>query len=220
MFKKPFKLQTPSLLKKSEQRKFRENVKKAFNLTDDALAQLVAVKDEVSVARVAETHILIYTVNGQPLFFEPTGRGDLFPTVYSLWKAPSLLPAIATHGPVFVRYISRGADLMLPGVVLPQAGPSSLGEFLIGQKRAIVIGPASTPVAVGTMALSAKQLAQQGLHGKALKVLHFYRDHLWALGTKENPPLTLPSDAEAAAEEAADGEESPENEELAEGGEA
>jgi hypothetical protein len=57
---------------------------KAFNLSDDALAQLVAVKDEVSVGRVAETHTLVYIVNGQPLFFEPTGRGDLFPTGSSL----------------------------------------------------------------------------------------------------------------------------------------
>jgi len=68
---------------------------------------------------------VIYTLGGQPCFFDPDGRGkDFVPTgrslphlkseqnfiVYTLWKAPQMLPIIYTHAAVFKR-LANGAGM-------------------------------------------------------------------------------------------------------------
>ena len=39
--------------------------------------------------------------------------------VYSLWKYPEMLPSVST-GPYVFTKLQGGADLMLPGVILPK----------------------------------------------------------------------------------------------------
>ena len=42
-----------------------------------------------------------YSVDGIMLFFDPEGRGDLLvPTVYALWKLPSMVQAVQTYSEV------------------------------------------------------------------------------------------------------------------------
>ena len=41
--------------------------------------------------------------------------------VYALWKCPGFVPNFTTHKFVFSR-LQNGADLMLPGVMIPKAG--------------------------------------------------------------------------------------------------
>jgi translation initiation factor 2D len=49
-----------------------------------------------------------------PIFFEPEKeRGNLQPTVYTLWKCPQLLPALTTH-PLVHEKLANGADLVNP----------------------------------------------------------------------------------------------------------
>lgn len=97
LFKKPFKAQPLSLLKKSEARKFRDQLKvgeridiasacltrapqKLFSLTDDQTNALFTAKDDVGTRNVQGTHIVLYFVNGVPLFFDPDDKERYLPT--------------------------------------------------------------------------------------------------------------------------------------------
>jgi predicted ribosome-associated RNA-binding protein Tma20 len=51
-----------------------------------------------------------------PLFFDVDGRNILYPTIFTLWKFPSLLPHVKIPSPVS-SFLLRGADLMAPGVI-------------------------------------------------------------------------------------------------------
>jgi len=49
-----------------------------------------------------------------PCFSTPQGEGpDLYPTVFALWKAPSLIPSFLLKGAEVSHYVLSGADLML-----------------------------------------------------------------------------------------------------------
>jgi len=65
---------------------------------------------------------------------------DIDGAVYLLWKYPDLIPALTTYPEVF-RKLEGGADLMLPGVIMPDGGSSTvgLGEFSKGQGCAITL---------------------------------------------------------------------------------
>ncbi len=100
MFKKPFKLGPASLLKKSDQRRFRDSLKvenpftgsikslkihkyfqAAFSsLTDERLSLVVALKDEVTVRRVTDSYIQIYFAQNEPIFVDTTGKNEFCPT--------------------------------------------------------------------------------------------------------------------------------------------
>eukprot|EP01105_Mastigella_eilhardi_P013496 TRINITY_DN307_c0_g1_i1.p1 TRINITY_DN307_c0_g1~~TRINITY_DN307_c0_g1_i1.p1 ORF type:complete len:600 (+),score=145.99 TRINITY_DN307_c0_g1_i1:205-1800(+) len=123
--------------------------------------------------------------------------GDLYPTVYALWRLPHLVPYVGMPACVFPN-IESGADVMLPGVCEGLRG--SAGEMLswrLGDKRALVAiddapeGQVSNEkvysiVGIGTMACVPQQAA--GRKGKCLKMLHSYRDSLWVFGDRSAPP--------------------------------
>jgi translation initiation factor 2D len=58
----------------------------------------------------------------------------------------------------------------------------SITEYVRDPKR---IGP---PLAVGRMAVDSDVLSQDGARGKAVFVLHAWKDHLFDMGHKGNPP--------------------------------
>jgi hypothetical protein len=97
----------------------------------------VSPKDEITSSKVytfsGESFVVYYQVNQtvisfshskkcllkfqskNPIFIEPEKeKGNLIPTVYTLWLRPELLPTLTTHPPV-VEKLQNGADLMLPG---------------------------------------------------------------------------------------------------------
>lgn len=55
------------------------------------------------------------------------------------------------------------------------------------------------PLAVGRMAIDADKIDNGVTKGKAVIVLHTWKDHLWALGSKGEPPDALPVAAIVAA---------------------
>jgi translation initiation factor 2D len=57
------------------------------------------------------------------LFFDPNGKGRVFPTVYTLWAFPNAMKSLLTFSEVSPKVLG-GADLMLPGVIVPPAGLS------------------------------------------------------------------------------------------------
>ena len=50
--------------------------------------------------------MLIYVINGNPLFFDVNKQ--VYPTLYFLWKHSGLVPSVATHSNVIAK-LANGA---------------------------------------------------------------------------------------------------------------
>merc|ERR1719379_2752392 len=88
-----------------------------------------------------------------------------------------MMPELTIHAPVS-KFVLNGADLMLPGVIVPTNGLAGLGAVTKGQKRCIKIEGNPYPIAVGKMLVNQTQMEK--LKGKGLEVCHVYKDMLWA----------------------------------------
>ncbi|XP_073523040.1 eukaryotic translation initiation factor 2D isoform X2 [Phyllobates terribilis] len=138
--------------------------------------------------------LTIYVHNKNPIVFEL--ERNLYPTVYTLWSFPDLLPAFTTWPPVLEK-MAGGADLMLPGVVVPSTG---LPEVQRGSLCAVIVVGSRAPVAIGVANMSTREMLASGMKGKGFNILHTYKDQLWAYGDKSGPPVIAPVETEAAPE--------------------
>ncbi|XP_062396275.1 eukaryotic translation initiation factor 2D isoform X1 [Sardina pilchardus] len=186
MFEKAFRVKSNTVIKGSDRRKLRADISTAFpSLSVDELSELVPNKDELNVVKVYAHKgdgITFYVLHKNPIFFQL--EKQIYPTVYTLWRYPDMLPALRTW-PAVIQKLVGGADLMLPGVVTP---PSGLPEVARGDVCAITVVGNRAPVAVGTVTMSNSEMASSGMKGKGVNVLHTYMDQLWAFGDKSAPP--------------------------------
>ncbi|GAA6216376.1 eukaryotic translation initiation factor 2D [Lates japonicus] len=193
MFAKPFRVKSNTVIKGSDRRKLKADISAAFpSLSADKLSELIPNKEELNVVKIYAHKgdaVTLYVLHKNPLFFELEKR--LYPTVYVLWRYPALLPTFRTWPPVLQKMIG-GADLMLPGVVVPSSG---LPDVKQGDCCAVTVVSNRAPVAVGTAAVSSAEMHSSGMKGRGVCVLHTYMDHLWSFGDKSGPP-SLP-DAES-----------------------
>ncbi|KAI9454256.1 hypothetical protein BJY52DRAFT_767203 [Lactarius psammicola] len=209
MFKKPLAdIKTSAPLRSSDRRKLRARTTERFQLAPEIADTLVP--DGLLVQKFSaynsESGVLYISGDGDPLWFS-VGKGsgssfdELIPTVYTLWKHPMLLPVLTTPAAV-IPILVGGADLMVPGVV--QAPAHASAGTLIGVAQFVrdVRGP---PLAVGRMAVDVDKIDNGVTQGKAVVVLHTWKDHLWALGSKGGPPDALPVVAAAAVDEGTGG---------------
>ncbi|KAJ3150086.1 Eukaryotic translation initiation factor 2D [Geranomyces michiganensis] len=199
MFKKPFHAKPQSHVRSSDRRKLRAELLATFpQATEAAVNDLVPVKEakdggggDVSVSKFtshAGDQGTLYSVEGQPIFWKDLD-GRILPTVYMLWRIPSMLPLMETHGPVLQKLFD-GADLMLPGVIVPEQG---FADFCVGDPVAVTIRGSSIPMAVGRMAISSDEIKKTdyAMRGKGVHVLHTYGDQMWAYGNKSEPPESV-----------------------------
>ncbi|XP_066559383.1 eukaryotic translation initiation factor 2D isoform X2 [Amia ocellicauda] len=207
----------PSVVSSKQQRSRRRKLKTELSaalpaLSAAQLAELVPGKEELNVVRVYAHKgdpVTLYVLHKNPVFFEVDKQ--IYPTVYTLWRYPDLLPAFTTW-PAVLQKLAGGADLMLPGVVLP---PGGLPQVRQGDRCAVTVVRNRAPVAVGTATLSTAEMLGAGMKGKGVSVLHTYMDQLWAFGDKSAPPSLPPLTAEPSGSGgfSADSEEEEEEEE-------
>ncbi|XP_068189560.1 eukaryotic translation initiation factor 2D isoform X1 [Antennarius striatus] len=210
MFVKPFRVRSNTAIKGSDRRKLKADICAAFpSLCAEELSELIPNKEELNIVKIYSHKgdaVTLYVLHKNPLFFELERR--LYPTVYVLWRYPSLLPTFKTWPPVLQKMVG-GADLMLPGVVVPSSG---LPDVKQGDCCAVTVVRNRAPVAVGTAAVSSGQMHSLGMKGRGVCVLHTYMDNLWALGDKSGPPSLPDSESEEQ-------EQNGEDDEVSEGGE-
>lgn len=213
MFKKPLgDAKTSAPLRSSERRKLKARTAERFQLTQEIVDTLVpeGLLAQKFSAYNGEPGVLYISADGDPLWFS-LGKGssssfdELIPTVYTLWKHPTLLPTLTTPAAV-IPVLVGGADLMVPGVVqAPLPAAHALAGALVGVAQIARDAWRGPPLAVGRMAIDADKIDNGVTKGKAVVVLHTWKDHLWALGSKSEPPDAVPVPAAAAA--AATGDE-------------
>ncbi|XP_078111393.1 eukaryotic translation initiation factor 2D [Sander vitreus] len=187
MFVRPFRVKSNTAIKGSDRRKLKADISSAFpSLSADELSELVPNKEELNVVKIyvhKGDSVTLYVLHKNPLFFELEKR--LYPTVYVLWRYPTILPTFRTWPPVLQKLIG-GADLMLPGVVVPSSG---LPDVKQGDCCSVTLVNNRAPVAVGTATMSRDEMHSLGMKGRGVCVLHAYMDNLWAFGDKSAPPL-------------------------------
>ncbi|XP_050182984.1 eukaryotic translation initiation factor 2D [Myiozetetes cayanensis] len=211
MFARAFRVRANTAIKGSDRRKLRSDVAAAFpSLTAEQLAEFIPNKEELNVIKIYSHKgeaVTVYMNHRNPILFEV--EKALYPTVYSLWVYPDLLPAFSTWPPVLQK-LAGGADLMLPGVVVPSSG---LPQVEQGTLCAVTLLGNRAPVAVAVATMSTAEMLAAGMKGKGFAVLHTYLDHLWEYGDKSYPPTLAPLVPDCAAEEGAGDEEEQEGEE-------
>ncbi|GJQ10986.1 hypothetical protein GpartN1_g2777.t1 [Galdieria partita] len=203
MFKKQSTIQSNHLLKTSERRRLRTELKECFpSLGEEDWERILPHKlGEVIVLKLSNKATL-YCLQcntekdetlgstfggkfGQPVFVFVPEEGGWFPTVYTLWKVPHLLPCFETHSQVS-RFLLGAADLMLPGVYPPD-NDGSFTDVQFGQRRSVVVRGNPMPFAVGVCCCSSVDIEKNGWKGKALKLVHYYGDSIWSLGDRSKP---------------------------------
>ncbi|XP_073443351.1 eukaryotic translation initiation factor 2D isoform X3 [Dendrobates tinctorius] len=198
MFAKPVKVKSNTAMKGSDRRKLRADISSSFPaLSTENLSELLPPKEELNTVKVYAHKgeaLTIYVHNKNPIMFEL--ERNLYPTVYTLWSFPDLLPAFTTWPPVLEK-MAGGADLMLPGVVVPSTG---LPEVQRGSLCAVILVGSRAPVAIGVANMSTREMLASGMKGKGFNILHTYKDQLWAIGDRSGPPVIAPVETEAAPE--------------------
>lgn len=114
----------------------------------------------------------------------------LYPTVYTLWQNPGLVPLLHTQDFV-VDKLRTGADLMTPGLV---GGPPWPEAAKVGAVVAIAgLEKSSVPIWVGTCKIDVSSLGKvQGAKGAAVEGVHWEGDEIWGwsqtgLGGRPSP---------------------------------
>uniref|UniRef100_A0A8C8IG43 Eukaryotic translation initiation factor 2D-like PUA RNA-binding domain-containing protein n=1 Tax=Oncorhynchus tshawytscha TaxID=74940 RepID=A0A8C8IG43_ONCTS len=104
----------------------------------EELSELVPDKEELNVVKIYAHKgdaVTLYVLHKNPVFFELEKR--VYLTAFTTW-------------PPVLQKLAGGADLMLPGVVVP---PSGLPEVKKGDFCAVKVVSNRAPMAVGTGAL-------------------------------------------------------------------
>ena len=222
MFKKKPHVKALAPIRSSDRRKLADEIIRDYGLsvkivddaTDEQKAAATAqhtqlrnslLPDNVQAARFSTTHGpelkqisgTLYVgshASGQEaraMWFSLEGR--LYPTVYSLWQNPGLVPLLHTPEAV-VDKLKGGANLMTPGL----AGPPFPPHAVTGAMVAIAsLNSPSVPVAVGTCAIDIASLTSTaGAKGHAVEVMHWVGDEVWSYSTTARPGRQPPEQLE------------------------
>ncbi|CAG9799052.1 unnamed protein product [Chironomus riparius] len=181
MFIKPIKVKSNVQLKGSDIKKLKTRLSKQFKIEESESSQVFPSKSSFSAVKIithGEQQVTVYTVDKRPMLFEMQER--LYPTLYTMWILPRLVPYFTTH-PQVVPRLYNGADLMMPGVVKEGSDLKSFGRFQKDDIVAINLTSNSSAIAVGSLARSSEDLYMAGGQGICVKSLHVFGDKLWGM---------------------------------------
>lgn len=129
----------------------------------------------------------------------PGSDRKLYPTVYTLWQNPDIVPLLHTPDMV-MRKLQGGADLMTPGLANdPPFDPRAVK----GSPVAVAtINSHTVPLFVGICEIDVSALGEvQGTKGHAIRGLHWQGDELWAWSSSSRPGRPAPEYLEGWDEE-------------------
>ncbi|SCU90311.1 LADA_0F03202g1_1 [Lachancea dasiensis] len=184
MFKKDPQIKALSNLKNSERKKVQAQCQSQTELSDYTFPSQVIKQTTFKSQLSAGT---IYTDESNvPIWFKEKFSDLLYPTVYTCWKRPTLLPVVLAHEYVVEEKVLKGANLMLPGTV-PPFDPRCRKTQLVG------IASTRTPnvvKAIGIVQLNLPEYTRViGESGVAVEITHTWEDGLCRIfKAKVEPP--------------------------------
>ncbi|KAK6462905.1 hypothetical protein DFJ63DRAFT_334480 [Scheffersomyces coipomensis] len=209
MFKKDPQPKASANIKSSERRRLLEDICKNYGLSQDKLPKEELNKILPKVTKLASfksiqgySGSIYYDENEIPTWFK-SRDSIVYPTLFTVWKCPYIIPVIATH-PHVIQVLEGGADLMLPGTVPPFDSRAIKGK---------VVGVVDTanPTVVKCVGISGVDLPSYtrviGTQGIAVQVLHHSKDELFKINDLIDIPvpteldLTMPVNEEEPSEE-------------------
>jgi predicted RNA-binding protein (TIGR00451 family) len=142
----------------------------------------------IQVTPVNTPEVLVYLrkSDNEPIAFQKDDNPRLYPSLYSLWQDGISLPSVFVGSSVS-SFILTGVDLMLPGVI--RRSTSSSQDFREGDLVQLLVPGCVYPFAIGFAEISSSDPASlpEGHKGKAVRVIHYFGDGLWRLGSKYIP---------------------------------
>lgn len=164
----------------ADRKKLRKQVKQLQCGEDEEVLEAVlpSKQGELEVAKVsAPSRMQIYLLDKTPVFVDLSGKGDLIPTVFTLWRAPDFLPHVYVKHPTVSKFLINGADLMAPGVDLTMGLNGVKKESLV----CVCVPGNPAPVGVGSMVMSPEQVVSSAqMKGKLVEIYQAYGDQLWS----------------------------------------
>ncbi|KAL1997463.1 hypothetical protein VTN49DRAFT_903 [Thermomyces lanuginosus] len=132
----------------------------------------------------------------------PGADGRIYPTVYTLWHVPRLVPLL--HTPAFVMgKLFGGADLMTPG--LANGPPFPKGAVKGATVAVASLDRPSVPVFVGVCEIDIASLGEvQGAKGHAVRGVHWEGDELWSWSSSSRPGQPGPEALEGWSDDVKD----------------
>lgn len=118
MFKKEPRVKALSNLKNSERKKLQTRIQTQFN-DPEFKFQSNVIKQTNFVSTVTQGTIYTNDDGNIPIFFKEKHNETIYPTVYTCWLYPRLIPTVLTHHIVLQDHIFNGANLMISGTVPP-----------------------------------------------------------------------------------------------------
>mmetsp|Transcript_55835 Transcript_55835/g.130373 ORF Transcript_55835/g.130373 Transcript_55835/m.130373 type:complete len:560 (-) Transcript_55835:34-1713(-) len=195
MFKKGYAAQGQNLLSKKDLKALKSQLTELFpDLSEKNLDEILP-EGQAKVVKLDNKCLLYSCGDSPPAFFDAEGKSELYPTLHTLWQYPHIMQELTIHPPVS-KFVLNGADLMLPGVLVPANGVAGFGTVTKGQPRCIKIDGNPYPIAVGRMIVNQTQMEK--LKGKGMEVMHVYKDALWAQCGKVKPNAGFSEEDEVA----------------------
>lgn len=145
----------------------------------------------------------------------PGSDGRFYPTVYTLWQNPNIVPLL--HTPDFVmQKLQGGADLMTPGLANDPPFPE---RAVKGAVVAVAgLDSETVPLFIGVCEVDVAGLGRvQGTKGHAIRGVHWQGDELWAWSSASRPGQHPPEYLKGwdVGDEEEEGEEEEGEEEVA-----
>ena len=114
------------------------------------------------------------------MWFQIGQDKQMYPTVYTLWSNPGLVPLL--HTPNFVvGKLKGGADMMTPGLLDGPPWPEAATKGSVVAMASSNPGKDTVPVWIGVCEIDVSALGDvRGSKGRAIKGLHCVGDELWS----------------------------------------
>ena len=178
MFKKEPRVKALSNLKNSDRKKLQTRIQSQFNDPNFKFESNV-IKQTNFVSTVTQGTIYTNDEGNIPIFFKEKHKDTIYPTVYTCWSRPRLIPIILTHGIVLQDHIFNGANLMISGTVPPF-------DSRLQKDTICGIADKTSPnviLAIGVVELNDltkyNETGVLGQSGVAVKVVHHFEDGLF-----------------------------------------
>ncbi|KAG2020795.1 malignant T cell amplified sequence 1 [Coprinopsis cinerea AmutBmut pab1-1] len=165
-------------VKTSVQRAIRNSILSQWKIEPETLEAIWPKKEGLVHVKCRE-HISIYTVHGQPLFFQHFD-GPFFPTLRLLHQYPYILPTVKIDRGA-IRFLLAGANMMCPGL-------TSKGGWLPPAEEALPAGAVVAihaegkehAVGIGVTKLSTEDIKRIN-KDVGVETIAYLGDDLWAL---------------------------------------